>query len=52
MSKFLHDNNDDTKAIAIPLVFPKNSRAKNAEYQHFQIFPYSPKYLKKIRIIW
>ena len=32
MSKFLHnneDNADDTKAIAIPWNFSKNSRAKN-----------------------
>ena len=27
MSKSLHDNNTDTKAIAIPQVFTKNSRA-------------------------
>ena len=31
MSQFLHHNNNkaDTKAIAIPLVFSKNNRAKN-----------------------
>ena len=28
MSKFLHDD-DDAKAIAIPLVFSENSRVKN-----------------------
>ena len=29
MSQFLHDNNDDAKAIAITRVFSKNSQAKN-----------------------
>ena len=53
MSEFLHDNNDDVKAIAIPLVFSKNSLAKNAGYQHFQIFPFClSKGLIKIGILW
>ena len=34
MSQFLHDD-DNTKAITIPQVFPKNSRAKNAGKRHF-----------------
>ena len=29
MPKFLHKDDDDAKAIAIPWVFTKNSRAKN-----------------------
>ena len=29
MSKFLQDDNDDSKAIATPPVFSKNSQAKN-----------------------
>ena len=35
MSKFLHhdDNNDDTKAKAIPRVFSKNRQAKNFQAQ-------------------
>ena len=32
MSKFLHAN-DNAKAISIPLVFSKNSKAKNVELQ-------------------
>ena len=31
MSEFLHDDDDDAKAIAIPWVFSKNSRAKNGK---------------------
>ena len=31
MSKFLHDAVDATKAIAIPKVFSKNTRAKKTE---------------------
>ena len=32
MSKFLHDDdNNSAKAIAVPMVFSKNSRAKNLE---------------------
>ena len=34
--QFLHGDNNDTKAIAIPQVFSENSHAKNAGYQHFQ----------------
>ena len=29
MSKFLHDSNNYTKAVAIPRVFSENSRAEN-----------------------
>ena len=32
MSKFLHDADDNTKAIAIPWLFSKNSRAKNESF--------------------
>ena len=32
MSKFLNDNNDDAKAIALSLVFFESSRAKNLVY--------------------
>ena len=31
MSKFLHTDDDGTKAIAIPQVFSKNSQAKNKD---------------------
>ena len=31
MSKFLHDADDNAKAIAIPQVFSKNCQAKNNE---------------------
>ena len=38
MSKFLHaaaaNNDDDTKAIAIPRVFSENSRAKNKQIKN------------------
>ena len=38
MSQFLHiKDNDDTKAIAISQVFSKNSKAKNAGYQHIPV---------------
>ena len=30
--RFLHDDNDDTKAIAIPQVFSENRRAKNIKF--------------------
>ena len=45
MSKFLHDDNDATKAIAIPPVFSENSQADNGrkgkhdDYQNFSIVP-------------
>ena len=40
MSKFLHDNDidDDTKPIAIPWVFSKDSRAKNTGLRSDLIF--------------
>ena len=35
MSKFLHDDYDDAKAIALPQVSAENSRAKNAGDQNY-----------------
>ena len=41
MSQFLHDNNkgnNDTKTIAMPRVFSKNSQGKNLENKTKNIF--------------
>ena len=36
MSKFLNDDNQVAKAIAIPPVFSENSRAKKSKKVHFE----------------
>ena len=36
MSKFLHHDDDDNQAIAIPQVFSENSRAKNITIPYFR----------------
>ena len=38
MEQFLHDNDNDTKAIAIPRVFLENGLAKNAGDHHFLLY--------------
>ena len=42
MSKFLHDNDDNAKAIAIPLVLSENSRVRNDSLYFQKLSTYFP----------
>ena len=47
MSKLLHDDNDDTKAIAIPQIFPENSQAKKDKLLLMSNFSFSHSVFKR-----